>query len=177
MAFTYAFQQLIGKSSQLAPIINEVVITVIILFVGMIAGKIAGNLAYRILKEMSFEKVAKRLRMSPNVARPVAWVLTYGIYTATIIIVLARFRLLEGIGILILVVTVAAFVASLLQGIIDFFPNLIGRLSGHKVQPGQRVHLGSISGIVTHVGILSTTVSEREGELYVLSNSLLRKIR
>jgi small-conductance mechanosensitive channel len=148
-------------------------IAVIILLGGLIIGNIARKLLAKLFKEININKLAIKMEISADLSIIISTLIAYIIYIISIILFLDYLNirlyviLLITLGILVLVGL------SLLVGIKDVIPNLIGGIkSRKKIKVGKIVDMNGISGKVEKRGWFVTKVKTRSGEELHFPNQL-----
>jgi len=158
MAFASFIQEAYGQ-------IAAALITVL---VGFIIAKVSGRLAKRIFAEAELNRILIRAGFKP-ISDAFGTAIEYLIYAATFLLILQQFGLTEIVLVIIAIIAIAVIGFSLTLTIRDFIPNaIIGMLirKRMKAKLGKNVQIGLIKGKLKRIGIVSSTVVDKD-EYYV----------
>ncbi|MBU1976228.1 MAG: mechanosensitive ion channel family protein [Nanoarchaeota archaeon] len=165
--------------STIDPVINQIVITILILLIGFIAGKLIGRLIQVGLKEIQLDKQIKRLiRFDLQLSKWVGSLVSYAIYAASIIIALARLKLMGYVMYVLLIVILVVFVMSILGFVKDFLPNVLAGIYLKKrgfFKPGDKILLPNIKGKIVSINWLETEIYTNGKDKVFIPNSVFSK--
>ncbi|MEM3154772.1 MAG: hypothetical protein QW165_04400 [Candidatus Woesearchaeota archaeon] len=145
-------------------IYTKVAIVLLILLTGFIIAKVAGKIIRRVLAGAELNKILAKAHFAP-MSDSIAAIAEYAIYIATFGVLLHQFGLAHIVLWVIGVVAAFVIIFSLTLTVRDFIPNaIIGLLIRKKLKAklGKKVRIGMISGKLEHIGIVGSTVIEKE---------------
>jgi hypothetical protein len=159
---------------------TKISIALITLFIGFIIAKLAGKIAKKVLAEAELNRILTAAGFKP-LSDAFGIIIEYFIYAATILVILQQFGLTYVVIGIIIAVTAAILLISLLLAIRDFIPNAIaGLFIRRKMKKllGKKVQVGKIRGRLESVGIINSTIRDKDEHcvphLYASRNEITR---
>lgn len=162
----------------ITPWATKIVGALLILFVGFVLGRLAGIAVKRVLHGVSIDKnVRKAIGHKVSLERTASGLLSILIYAAAIIMMLNYLGLTTVVLTVIITVIVVLLAFSMLLAVKDLLPNAFAgitlKLRG-ELEEGDKVEVRNVSGRITDMSLLSTSI-DAQGDLLVVPNSLFLK--
>ncbi len=159
-------------------LVNTIASAVIVLLIGFIIGKVLGKLSQRGLHELEINRILKKAGVRFGMEEFVGRLIEYLIYFVAIVIALDQLGVTTFALYLITGAVFAVLAIAFLLSMKDFIPNFIAglRLNYKKVfSAGDTITVGSVSGKVKELGLLTTTLESKNKDIIHLPNSILIK--
>ena len=157
---------------------TQIIEAVAILIIGFTLGIIAQKVAYRILKELTLNKIMSKVGVTYNLEKIVSNIISYVIYLFFIVIFLNHLGITSIVLYLIMGAILMLLILTFLVGLKDIIPNFVAWLliqRRGKLKEGRRVEVREIVGVVEHVGFLETEIKTEGGDILYVPNSLFLK--
>ena len=150
--------------AQIDVLLGKVVVIAAALVVALVAQRIVVRLTKKVLEASEVPNAS----IFVNILRALIWSLA----------LLSVMQPVFGVDPSGLIAALGVVSVAISLGLQDTISNIVGGLGlmvGRVVQPGDKVTVGSTSGVVTDVTWRSTTLRTREGDVDVIPNSVLNK--
>lgn len=145
-------------------IFTKISIALLTLFIGFIIAKLGGKITKRVMAEAELNKILVAAGFRP-LSDALSIIIEYVIYAATILVILQQFGLAGIVLGIIITITAAAVLFSLLLAIRDFIPNAVAGLFIRKRLKhflGKKIQIGNIAGTLEHIGIVKSTLRDKD---------------
>jgi small-conductance mechanosensitive channel len=160
-------------------VVNNLILALLIMFVGFIIGKFIGKFVERILAEVEFSAIVRKIiPLQFSLEAMIGSLLAYVIYFITILIVLTRLDIEKQVVNFVAAVILVVVVLSFFLGIWDTVPNVIAgiRLQRRRfMRLGGRIATGIVDGKIVEMSLTDTVVRTRKGDRIYIPNALLLK--
>lgn len=169
---------LFGVAETARSYILEIAVGIVILLIGLGIGILAKKLLFRLLQEISLNKIMSKVGITTNLEKGISNIVSYVIYLFTIILFLDHFNIRSIILYLVAGAVLMLIILTFLIGLKDIIPNFIGWLALQKkgkIKEGYKVNIREIGGIVEKVGYLETEIKTESGDILYVPNSLFLK--
>ncbi len=143
---------------------TKVSVAMLTLFIGFIIAKLAGKIAKKVLAEAELNRILVAAGFKP-LSDALGVIIEYVIYAATILVILQQFGLTYIVLGIISIIGIIVVLFSLLLALRDFIPNaVVGLFIRRKMKKflGKKVQIGTVSGTLEHVGIIRSTVRDKD---------------
>lgn len=159
-------------------LLNLVAVGIVILIAGLALGLLIKKVSFRILQEITLNKIMSKVGFSYNFEYGISSLLSYIIYLFTLIFFLDQL----GIRSIVIYLAVAGMVVLIILpfvvGLKDIVPNVRGWMYIQRtkaVKEKKQVELPQVSGMVQHIGYLETEIKTKRGDMLYVPNSLFLK--
>jgi len=156
----------------------QVVGGIIILLVGLGIGILVKKLLFKILQEVSLNKIMSKVGLTINLEKWMSNIISWVIYLITIVYFLSYLGITSVVLYLVVGAVLMLVILTMLVGLKDIIPNFIGWLSIQKkgrVKEGHKVDIREIYGTIEKVGYLETEIKTESGDILYVPNSLFLK--
>ncbi len=156
----------------------DIIIGVVILLVGFVIGILAKKFTYRVFKEVGLNRIMSNVGITYDLERMVSSIISYVIYLFSMVVFLDRLGIRSMVLYLIAGGLLALLILTLLVGLKDVIPNVVGWIYVQKkgvIKEGKLLEVREIVGVVERVGYLETEIKTKEGDLLYVPNSLFLK--
>ena len=155
-----------------------IAIGVVILLAGFALGLLIKRFLKRILQEIKLNHAMSSIGIMYNLENGLSAIISYIVYLFTIIFFLDYLGIRTVVLYLFAGAILMLVILSVLVGLKDITPNLIGWLYLQRkkhIREGRHVEVREISGIVERVGYLETEIRTDRGDILYVPNSLFLK--
>ena len=150
--------------STLHTVFTKISMALLTLFIGFIIAKLAGKIAKRVMAEAELNRILVSAGFKP-LSDALGIIIEYVIYAATILVILQQFGLTTIVLSILAVMAAIIILFSLLLAVRDFIPNAVAGLFIRKKLKrllGKRVRIGNITGKLEHIGIVRSTIRDKD---------------
>ena len=159
--------------------VYKIIAAVIVLFLGLGLGVLVKKLLHSLLREIELNKIMAKVNIAYDLERWVSAVISYVIYLVTFVLFLGQLGIRSVVLLLILGAILMLLVLTVIVGLKDVIPNVIGWIFLQKkssgVKEGKPIEVKEISGIVERIGYLETEIRTEQGDILYVPNALFLK--
>ena len=168
----------LASLSSIETYLTTIVISLVILLAGFALGFLARKFLRRILQEVELNRILRSVDINTDLEQWLSLLVSLLIYLTTMVIFLNYWDIKSLVLYLFLGAILLLIILTVLVGLKDVIPNLIGWLylqKNNRIKEGRNVEINDISGTVERVGYLETEIRTGQGDVLYVPNSLFLK--
>ncbi len=158
--------------------LSTIVISITILLAGFALGFLARKFLRRILQEIELNRILRSVGVTSNLEQWISLSAALLIYLVTIVFFLDYLGIKSLVLYILLGAVLLLIILTVLVGLKDVIPNLIGWLylqKNQRIKEGRNVEINEIEGTVERVGYLETEIRTEQDDVLYVPNSLFLK--
>jgi small-conductance mechanosensitive channel len=155
--------------------IYDLSLGIIILLIGLIIGILAKKIIYRLLREVRFNNLMKKIRLNYDWEKGLSLIIPAFIYLITLILFLNHLGITSVVIYLISGALLILLALAIIVGMKDVIPNLVGGITLRwrgQLEEGKKIEIKNVSGMVQKIGLMETEIKTEKGDLLYLPNSI-----
>ena len=158
--------------------LSTIVISITILLAGFAIGFLSRKFLRRILQEIELNRILRSVGVTTDLEQWISLSAALLIYLVTIVFFLDYLGIKSLVLYILLGAVLLLIILTVLVGLKDVIPNLIGWLylqKNQRIKEGRNVEINEIAGTVERVGYLETEIKTEQDDVLYVPNSLFLK--